>query len=513
MWSVSFIIGRLLWLSLLLCLGLCRAQGQETFSKFYEYESSVLQGFTDIAELDSAYLLVGSGRDSTLSRQIIFLSLVHHNGTLLKQRTVRNDTISIAAERLGKIVKCGEYWYVACMGVTSGLGPSAGLILAIDDTLGMHREIFLDHEPQEELLGLTCWRNQYIYAAGYSRPSFLESQDLWFVQLDTAGNVLRDTTIGQNVFEITVGIDTLTGGRLITAPARNDYFVDGKWNLVIMTLDTALSVLSEVTHTGPGEYCAGLIYTTFDGSVAMIGCYDTMIVPSEFDFSYFLSKINGSGDFIWKHYLGYYEFHTFSNIIETNNNDLVSVGFFNHPRQDTVNAIRAHIISVDSSGNRNWYREYYAPANYDYNSELYDVIQTADGGYLACGRNIRINGQARAWLLKLDSIGCLIPGCDTLGMGIGLPPVQLSLDDNLQVYPNPASDQLHLLWRVDPQQATEITTYQLIGLDGRVALRGEIPQTNGRVLLRVGNLSPGMYTVLLQHGEDRFSRQKVVVGR
>ncbi|MBI1192452.1 MAG: hypothetical protein GC205_04680 [Bacteroidetes bacterium] len=216
---------------------------------------------------------------------------------------------------------------------------------------------------------------------------------------------------------------------------------------------------------------------------------------------------------MWRHYLEYSDFHAFSNIVETNSGNLVSVGFFNHPRQDTVNAIRGHIISVDSSGNRNWYREYYAPDNYDYNSELYDVIQTADGGYLACGRNIRINGQARAWLLKLDSMGCLIPGCDTLGIGIGVPPVPLSLDDNLQVYPNPASDQLHLLWRVEPTQANEATTYQLIGMGGRVALQGETPQSIGRVLLEVGDLSPGMYTVVLQHGAERLSRQRMVVGR
>ncbi len=399
------------------------------------------------------------------------------------------------------------------MGLTPGLGPSAGLILAIDDTLGIQREIYLDHQPQEWLGSLTCWRNQYIYAAGFSRPSFVESQDLWFVQIDTAGNVLWDTTIGENVFEIAISIDTLPGGRLITAPARNDYFVDGKWNLVIMTLDTALNVLSEVTHTGPGEYCAGIVSNGIGEYINIRGCYDTTIVDVSSRDPYFLGRISYGGEFIWRHFIEYFEFYHFTSLIETSRSDLVSVGWFNHPRQDTVNAIRAHIISVDSSGNRNWYREYYAPANYDYNSELYDVIQTADGGYLACGRNIRINGQARAWLLKLDSLGCLIPGCDTLGIGIGLPPVQLSLDDNLQVYPNPAWDQMHLLWRIDPKQASEVSTYQLIGMDGRVALQGQAAQSEGRVLLRVADLSPGMYTVLVQHGAQRVARQRVVIGR
>jgi len=274
-----------------------------------------------------------------------------------------------------------------------------------------------------------------------------------------------------------------------------------------------LNVLSEVTHTGPGEYCAGKVMTLKNDRIAFMGCYDTAININDYQYVIFMANINDGGEFLWRHYIPSPEVYALFNLFEDNRSNLISVGWFNHPRQDTVNAIRAHIISVDSSGNRNWYREYYAPTNYDYNSELYDVIQTADGGYLACGKNIRINGQARAWLLKLDSMGCLIPGCDTLGIGIGLPPVQLSLDDNLQLYPNPASDQLHLLWRVDPQQAADISTYQLIGMDGRIALQGQAAGSAGRVLLDVRGLSPGLYTVILQHGPQRVSSQKVVIGR
>jgi hypothetical protein len=510
--ALSMFVRRLALVALVLAWA-GAARGQATFSKFYPYESSVIQGFTDIAELDSAYILVGSGRDSMLARQMIHLSLVDKEGNLLKERILRNDTMSIAGERLGRMVKCGQYWYVACMGVTPLVGPSAGLILGIDDTLGIRREIYLDHEPQEELLGLTCWRDEYIYAAGYSRPTHDQSQDLWFVQLDTAGNVLRDTTIGENVFEVTVSIEVLPDGNLITAPARNAFFVDHQWDLVIMTLDTALNVLSEYTHTGPGEYCAGHLNLTSDSSLAIVGCYDTLIEPSDFNFTYFIGKVNFDGQFIWRHFYSYKAFNTFANIIETSNKDLVSVGFFRKDRIDTVNAIRAMIISVDSSGSRNWYREYFAPADYDYNSELYDVIQTRDGGFLACGKNVRINGQARAWLLKLDSLGCLIPGCDTLGQVIGEGPVLLSLDDNLQVYPNPAGDRVHLLWRVEARQAAERSSYRLLTMEGRVVLVGEVPQSAGRALLEVGALPPGTYVVEVRHGLERLARQRLLISR
>jgi len=72
---------------------------------------------------------------------------------------------------------------------------------------------------------------------------------------------------------------------------------------------------------------------------------------------------------------------------------------------------------------------------------------------------------------------------------------------------------LHLLWRVDPQQAADISTYQLIGMDGRIALQGQAAGSAGRVLLDVRGLSPGLYTVILQHGLQRVSSQKVVIGR
>jgi hypothetical protein len=509
--ALSMFVRRLALVALVLA-GAGAARGQATFSKFYSMSSNFIQGITDVYELDSTIIAIGSSYDDT-PQLVVNLMLIHHNGDLLKHVVLRNDTMEIASERLGRMVRCGEYLYVACFGYTQGLGPSAGLILGIDDTLGIRREIYLDHEPQEWLGALTCWRDEYIYAAGYSRPTHDQSQDLWFVQLDTAGNVLRDTTIGENVFEIAVSIDTLPGGRLITAPARNAFFVDHQWDMVIMTLDTALNVLSEYTHTGPNEYCAGAIVTTSDEYLTLLGCYDTVFYEEQYKYVFFLSRITNDGQFLWQHFIPSPTVYSYFNFIETSNKDLVSVGFFRKDRIDTVNAIRAMIISVDSSGSRNWYREYFAPANYDYNSELYDVIQTRDGGFLACGKNVRINGQARAWLLKLDSLGCLIPGCDTLGQVMGEGAVLLSLDDNLQVYPNPAGDRVHLLWRVEARQAAERSSYRLLTMEGREVLVGEVPQSAGRALLEVGALPPGTYVVELRHGIERLARQRLLISR
>jgi hypothetical protein len=131
----------------------------------------------------------------------------------------------------------------------------------------------------------------------------------------------------------------------------------------------------------------------------------------------------------------------------------------------------------------------YGPLRYNYN-DCWHIKQS-----LSC------------YNLESEPLPLIDNYCSVLGVS------NPTIESDLPLYPNPASDQLHLLWRVEPAQANEITTYQLIGMDGRVALRGETPQSDGRVLLEVGDLSPGMYTVVLQHGADRLSRQRVVVGR
>jgi hypothetical protein len=86
----------------------------------------------------------------------------------------------------------------------------------------------------------------------------------------------------------------------------------------------------------------------------MVGCYDTVLVPGEDEYPYFVSRLSLSGSFVWQHYLsGIIGSNALFNLISTRSGDIVSVGYFVHDRQDTVNAIRAHIISVDSNGNRN----------------------------------------------------------------------------------------------------------------------------------------------------------------
>ncbi|MFO0360365.1 MAG: hypothetical protein ACK500_00950, partial [Flavobacteriales bacterium] len=92
-----------------------------------------------------------------------------------------------------------------------------------------------------------------------------------------------------------------------------------------------------------------------------------------------------------------------------------------------------YISKLDPDGNELWYRKY--SQTEDNWCFFYDVIQTADGGYFLTGSlSPEVDLTQDIWGLKLDDMGCLVPGCDTL---VHAPERDASW--GVSIYPNPTS--------------------------------------------------------------------------
>lgn len=80
--------------------------------------------------------------------------------------------------------------------------------------------------------------------------------------------------------------------------------------------------------------------------------------------------------------------------------------------------------------------------NYEGLSSLEFVRPTKDGGYILTGRlqTKPPGADVYAWLLKIDSAGCLQPGCDSLLVTVPVtePKEETAKAKNLRVQPNPA---------------------------------------------------------------------------
>ena len=89
----------------------------------------------------------------------------------------------------------------------------------------------------------------------------------------------------------------------------------------------------------------------------------------------------------------------------------------------------------------------------------------------------------------------------------------LSIDENddnqIVVYPNPVSHQLHIIMDLDKATSGSSINLKLVNIAGKVLLTNDYNLDNSVINLNVAGLSPGEYTLLLANDEVRFT-QKVI---
>jgi hypothetical protein len=132
------------------------------------------------------------------------------------------------------------------------------------------------------------------------------------------------------------------------------------------------------------------------------------------------------------------------------------------------------IWKLDKNLNTLWRRVYYY-GDWEDDSYLYSINQWSDGGLVGVGtyydRYLNPNWEALfLWLLSTDSTGCLGPG--DCGSDIGF--VEWALPgQGIKVYPNPATDYIHIQLSLPGLQNTTATA-TLYNLAGQEVLRQEI---------------------------------------
>ncbi|MCB0808940.1 MAG: T9SS type A sorting domain-containing protein [Flavobacteriales bacterium] len=173
------------------------------------------------------------------------------------------------------------------------------------------------------------------------------------------------------------------------------------------------------------------------------------------------------------------------------------------------------LMRTDSLGNTLWKRSYSTNAVRDH--YIYDLRRTLDGGFIMAGTawdSLLVSQDA--WLIKTDSFGCLVPGCQIFD---GLQEQLTDLSASLAIYPNPAQDHVNVqlelpaTLRVQGPLRLAVTS-----LDGRLVHERQVPLAFGPLpfancLLPTASWPSGTYFVHLLEGTRWLAGGKVVVSR
>ena len=172
------------------------------------------------------------------------------------------------------------------------------------------------------------------------------------------------------------------------------------------------------------------------------------------------------------------------------------------------------VAHISPDGDSLWSNQYYYFNEQSYASHfIYDVERTFDSGYLCVGEAKGTDGQGGAyqqgWLLKLDSMGCLVPGC----RGRVMNTVE-QLDEpeaNLLLYPNPVTDYLSVHFTY-PIQGKRLT-WRIINAQGQVVQEHQSPATSNQTyIFETTGLFAGWYTLQVVQdgvpsGREAFIKQ------
>lgn len=227
------------------------------------------------------------------------------------------------------------------------------------------------------------------------------------------------------------------------------------------------------------------------------------------DDRYFVVKFNEDLDVIWEQDYYFYSAEVaLTQIKENEDGTLIACGVW----EDMISTHDyGTLLKLDANGNLLWHRLYqHANEGFFQLNRLYDVVPIPDNeGYVACGeRNAPDNGQ-NYWVLKVDSMGCLVEGCDTITSVAEIKEIE---QIEFITGPNPATDYLNVfLPEIPAHLGIRELTLELRTLEGKLIEEYSMGPSENTLILDVKDYSRGTYLISLISDSRVISSKKVVL--
>ena len=360
-----------------------------------------------------------------------------------------------------------------------------GSLMKIDQLGNMlwHKE----YNDVQSISKITKSSDNGYWMTGFT-PNLGDCGDGWFVdydfvvlKVDSNGNEEGRLVFGGQcgresgqVFEMSNGQILLLGRLTFEEYTNNQPFLGYMFTTIIQQAQNG-----NLLEVGPQKHylqTRGGVFTlalnTSDGGYLMVSDNDIIIYPDQLP--YFkqrvgtILKINSERDSVWSHYYTYY----------------------NSPPPNQSYTAAEHFIT--------------------------DAKVTTDGGVVCCGYiNQGVNDPdpalATPWVFKVDSMGCLEPGCQY----VNVEEIVVGLENTITVFPNPAHDQVKLNFTFPenyvPNNQNEIV---IIDMQGREVLRENIflfASSSNTIEINISSLSSGMYTLHWLSNNAWLDSSKVLV--
>jgi hypothetical protein len=323
--------------------------------------------------------------------------------------------------------------------------------------------------------------------------------------IDSAGNVLIEHTPG----------DTCTPREMVISKS-GEYVVVGRplnWGyegpMFLQKTDTMGNENWKLLHLQDYEtsYPSELVMSKEQAeSYVVVG----QTVPPNYSVGLgFAVKMNEHGSELWRKTFGRDTslHHSFRSISHGTDNGYLLAGATSTLDRGS-NAPHGWLVRIDKDGNEIWNRTVTAFPRIDDDEYLYKVVALPDGGFVAGGTSQQQNINGRwnqdAWLVRVDSSGCVDPECS--GDLLSIKGTHKN-DLNFNFYPNPARDYVRVENSVPFPAETTVSLYDNLGRKLKVM---KVASGQRSMQCNLSGLPSGLYHIQIE-SKGQYVRKKLTV--
>ncbi len=168
------------------------------------------------------------------------------------------------------------------------------------------------------------------------------------------------------------------------------------------------------------------------------------------------------------------------------------------------------IYKVNNNGDSIWSRKY-IPLGWSNEraawTELVDLKSTSHNTYILTGRaSDSEQNVIRSWLIQIDSLGCIIEGCDST---VGIPLDKKDFNEYFSISPNPTSDELYILNKhLDFINCKLIISNNIGQVIKNINFESSIGE---QYIISLEKMPPGIYNVSIIDNMERILTFKRIV--
>ena len=417
------------------------SSAQEYFNNRFEYDAlNSIDAAKSLLEVQNGYIVGGMTGGKNPGWFRIALRMIDYSGNEMWTKTWGKDSTQYWLGNPGSVIHTKDQGYALCGTYKDPVDGDAALFMKFDENFDtIFSKYYIDSVTPFNIYHylLQCIEvenNNYVLV-GIWMP-YGDRSKIWLIKVDEWGNI---------IWEKNYGINPFYSGGSVQQTSDSGFIIGGK-KFVLGYLEYNDPVIIKVDSLGNQEwikYIGGPYYDSpakvsrsNDGGIIAGTCKgDTMVSPDSVKGKIKLMKLNNDGDIIWERSYGSSTIDKYLfNVRCMDDGTIVATGFTTTQWPHFA----GWILKVNNQGDSLWYREYDNITGPDSRNWLIDVIQTRDNSYLACGQLFPVypdTGSQDAWVIKLDSIGCEYPFCDTT---VGISEMTFADSDGFWVYPNPS---------------------------------------------------------------------------